>query len=91
MSLNKQLEQCEMHTRKAIGAGAGNRLATWRRYQSETELVQFVQRTIRNKDNMANGWELERQGLTSLESIVIDNPDFFTEEDIQISKKTLGR
>ena len=91
MTLHEKLEECELHTRQAIGAGAASRLANWRRYQTEQELVNFIQRTIRNKDNMANGWELERQGLTSLESIVIAQSVLFTEEDIRISRKTLGR
>jgi hypothetical protein len=91
MPLSNQLAQCELDTRHAINAGAANRLAKWRQYQTENELVQFIQRTIRNQNSMTNGWELERQGLKSLESIVIDNPALFTEEDIQIATQTLGR
>jgi hypothetical protein len=91
MELSEQLAQCELHTRQAINDGAANRLANWRLYQTENELVQFVQRTIRNQNAMANGWELEQQGLTSLESIVISHQDLFTEDDIQIAKNTLGR
>jgi len=91
MSLRDQLTQCELHTRQAINAGAANRLANWQQYQTENELVQFIQRTIRNQNAMANGWELEQQGLTSLESIVIAHPELFTKEDIQIATQTLGR
>jgi len=91
MPLSNQLAQCELHTRQAINAGAANRLANWRQYQTEGELVQFIQRTIRNQNAMTNGWQLEQQGLTSLESIVIANSDLFTVEDINIATQTLGR
>jgi hypothetical protein len=91
MPLRNLLTQCEEHTRRAIGAGAANRLARWQQYQTEQELITFIQRTIRNQDNMANGWELNRQGLTSLESIVLAHPELFTEEDIRIASSTLGR
>lgn len=89
--MRNQLELCELHTRQAIGVGAANRLANWRNYQSDQELVGFIQRAIRNQSNMANGWELERQSLTSLESIVLSNQELFTPEDIQIAIQTLGR
>lgn len=90
MSIKYLLNQCVEDTRKAINPSAANRLANWRQYQTEIELVQFIQRMIRNQDNRANGWELGRQGLVSLESIVIEHPELFTVEDLQISRATLG-
>jgi hypothetical protein len=91
MPIRDQLAQCEEHTRRVLGQGAANRLANWRQYEQEGDLVQFIQRTIRNQDNLANGWELDRQGLVSLELIVITNPRLFTTEDVQIAMRTLGR
>jgi hypothetical protein len=91
MSIRDLLSQCEEDTRRAINAGAANRLANWRQYQTENELVQFIQRTIRDQNNRANGWELGRQGFVSLESIVIAHPEFFTAEDLNISRATLGQ
>jgi len=91
MPIRDQLIICEAHTRRVLGHGAANRLANWRKYENETELVQFIQRLIRNPNNLSNGWELDRRGLVSIESIVISNSKEFTEEDVQIAKRTLGR
>ena len=91
MSLHEELTQCERDTRQIIGAGAAKRLACWQRYPTEAELVQFIQRTIRNDRNNANGFELEQNKKLSLESIVLANPDLFTEDDIRISTQILNR
>ncbi|WP_309564899.1 hypothetical protein [Methylobacillus flagellatus] len=91
MSLRDQLAQCEEHTRQQIGQAAANRLGNWRQYQTNDELVMFIQRLIRNQNNLANGWELDRHGYVSIESIVLASPDFFTEQDAQIARQTLGR
>ena len=90
MSLREQLAKCESDTRHLIGAGAANRLANWRQYQSDLDLIQFIQRTIRKPFAMANGWELHKSGLTSLESIVLSNRGLFVDDDIDIASKTLG-
>jgi len=90
MTIRDQLAQCEEHTREILGARVANRLAVWNQYH-EGELIQFIQRVIRNNDNLTNGWELDRQGKMSIESIVILNPELFTGEDIQIANRTLGR
>lgn len=90
MSIRDQLAQCEEHTRQRLGQGAANRLGNWRQYQTDVELVAFMQRLIRNQDNLANGWELHREGLTSIESIVISNSNLFTPQDVQIARRTLG-
>lgn len=91
MSIKDQLSICEEHTRQILGERSANRLSAWRQYSSESELISFIQRVIRNRSNMANGWELERQGKVSLESIVISNSNLFIDEDVNIAKATLGK
>lgn len=90
MTLHEQLAQCESDTRYLISVGAANRLANWRNYNTQSELIMFIQRLIRNPVAMANGWELHRAGLISLESIVLSNQDLFTVEDVNVASRTLG-
>lgn len=90
-SLRKLLLTCEEDTKRFVGQGAANRLAAWRRYSSEADVINFIRRIIRGRDNQANGFLIHsRQGM-SLEAIVsIDRPELFDPEDIAIARQTLG-
>lgn len=91
LGLKELLQVCEEDTRRIVNAGAAKRLAAWRQYKSEAELVAFIARLIRIKENQANGFFIDRQHGVSLESIVaIHLPSLFTEDDIRIAKQTLG-
>jgi|GEM_PF-4298927 hypothetical protein len=89
-SLRELLSTCEEDTRRLFGRREANRLAAWRRYNTDHELVAFIQRTIRNQDNKVNGFLLHSQHGVSLEAIVaIYLPKQFDKEDILIAQQTI--
>lgn len=90
MPLQEDLARCEQDTRDVIGAGAAARLAAWHQYERQEDLVEFIRRMIRNQQNRANGFLLSRQNRVSLESIVINNHNLFSDEDLWIARGTLG-
>lgn len=89
-TLIELMQKCEEDTKEMVSVGAAVRLAAWRKYKDDMEmLVQFIQRVIRH--NRRNGWELERQGGLSLERIILDHTtELFTEEDRLVAKANLG-
>ncbi len=89
-TLIELMEKCEADTKELINAGAAVRLANWRKYRDNQELlVQYIQRVIRS--NRSNGWKLESKGGLNLERIVIDHcPELFTEEDVGVAKENMG-
>ena len=85
------LEQCENDTRRIINRRSASRLSNWRTYNDTDSLVDFIKRTIRVKNNQINCYLLHESNGLSLEEIVYKLcPNLFTDEDITISKKTLG-
>jgi len=90
-TLIELMEVCEQDTRTFVRGGVANRFSAWRQYDSEQEIIDFIQRIIRNKDNQANGFIIHSQNGLCLEAIVaINHTELFAEEDINISKKILG-
>ncbi len=86
------LTQCEAGTRAHISANAANRLAAWRNHPSDHDIVAFIQRLIRVRDNQANGVIIDRSGGIALEAIVLEHcPDHFSDEDREIATNRLGR
>jgi len=90
-SLRELLIICEEDTKRFVNQGAANRLRAWRRHSADVDLVNFIQRIIRDRDNQANGFLIHSQHGMSLEAIVaIYHPELFHPEDIAISQRTLG-
>lgn len=88
--LRQLLETCVNDTRRFVNVGAANRLSAYAQYDDD-ELIVFVQRMIRVRANQANGFLIHSQHGISLESIVaIHLPEMFLQEDIVISRNTLG-
>lgn len=90
MPLEEELARCELDTRDVIGVGAATRLAAWRQYERQEDLIEFIRRMIRNQQNRANGFLLSQQNRVSLESIVINNRNSFSDDDLRIARATLG-
>lgn len=90
-ALERLVEQCERDTEKVLGFAAAKRFAHWRNYRGDQQqLVRFIQRLIHGPKRL-NGRILDGKGGLSLERIVIENPQFFTEDDVRMAKETLGR
>jgi len=86
-TLIEYMNICEHDTATYINKRAANRFSAWRQYENEQEVINFVQRIIRNSDNLANGFLIHSQNGVSLESIVaIHHPDLFTEDDVDIAR-----
>lgn len=92
MALERLLSICEDDTRRLINGRAAGALGRWRHYQSDDERVQFIKKLIRSSDGRANGFEIDRLGGISLESIVLDHaPELFSRDDKAVAAETLGR
>jgi hypothetical protein len=90
-SLRDLLLICEDDTKRLVSQGAANRLGAWRRYGTDADLISFIQRIIRDRDNQTNGFLIHSQRGVSLEAIVaIYRPELFDPEDIAIAQQTLG-
>ena len=85
------VQRCEADTRRLLGPPAARRLGGWRRHaESETELVEFIQRLLWGKESQ-NSQKVDQQNGLSLERIVLDyRPELFTESDRQQARRTLG-
>lgn len=90
MPLQEELARCERDTRDVVGAGAAARLAAWCQCERHEDLIGFIRRMICNQQNRANGFLLSRQNRASLESIVINNRNLFSDEDLRIARETPG-
>jgi len=89
-ALIELLEQCERDTEKWLGPVAAKRLAKWRTYRSNpAELIKFLQRLLRGPKRF-NGRILHQHGGLSIERIVIENPQYFTPDDVRTARETLG-
>jgi hypothetical protein len=75
---------------KWLGPVAAKRLAKWRTYRSNpAELIKFLQRLLRGPKRF-NGRILHQHGGLSVERIVIENPQYFTPDDVRTARETLG-
>ncbi len=89
-SLRQLLSICEEDTKRFVSQGAANRLGAWRRYVTDADLINFIRRIIRHRDNQANGFLIHSRHGVSLEAIIaIYCPELFDPEDIAIAQQTL--
>lgn len=84
------LETCERDTADFVGQGAANRLARWRRYERNDDLVLFIEERIMSENGPRNGWEIHRNNGVSLESIVLAIPELFDETVRMRARELLG-
>jgi hypothetical protein len=89
MTIHQDLAICIEDTRRYVSPQAANRLKPWIDYDND-QLVSAIQRSIRIRDNQANGFFIARQDGMSLEQIVLNHPDRFDENDGRIAGLTLG-
>ncbi len=89
-TLREWFAKCKEDTRKYINKQAASSLSSHCGV-TDDELVNYIKRTIRIKNNQANGCIIHQCNGVSLEAIVAKHcVELFTQDDIVIAKRTLG-
>lgn len=89
-SIAAQLEQCYIDTKAVLGKRTAEFLADHGMERTtETARIAFIKTAVRNGDpHMAR--KLQARGGLSLEQIVLDHPDYFSPDDVEIARGNLG-
>lgn len=89
-SISAQLKQCHVDTKAVLGKQTAAFLANHGiERTTETARIAFIKTAVRN-GNPQMARKLHERGCLSLEQIVLDHPDCFSADDVEIARGNLG-